>query len=365
MKTRLLLVPLVLALVASLAACGGGGSSVPANAVAVVNGTPIPISEFNSYFQQAVAQQVAQGGGKPTPGTPQYTQLRNQVVAELVLITEVKQQAPKEGVSVTTSDVTKFIANLIKTNYSGSSKKFAAWLKTQGLTMKEAQQEVFINLLSQKIHAKVTASAKVTTAQERAYYQTNIAQFNTPASTTRNIQYILFKCAAQGSTTCAPSVNRAKKKLADKVEQKLQSGASFTAMAKKYSEDPTTAPTGGHLCISKSGQSGSCIPTVPDFSKAGFALKTGATSQPVDATSAADQGYGWFIIKALAPAKTVKAHVTPFSQAKTTIQQSLISQAQQTLWQTWISDLAKSYQGKISYASTYAPPTTTALPTTT
>ena len=75
MKIRLLFVPLLLALVASLAACGGS-QHVPANAVAVVNGTPITITQFNDFIDQAIAQVKAQGGAVPTPGSPQYSDLR-------------------------------------------------------------------------------------------------------------------------------------------------------------------------------------------------------------------------------------------------------------------------------------------------
>ncbi len=356
MKTRLLFVPLLLALVASLAACGGG-QSVPANAVASVNGTPITIAEFNNIFTQAQAMSVAQHQPKPTPGTQQYTALKNQVLAALVQWTEIKQQAQKEGVSVSTSDVDKSLSDLAKSRFGGSMKKLVASYKQQGMSMNLVRELLLINQLSTKIRNKVTASATVTEAQEKSYYNTNIAEYSTPAATTRSVQYILFKCAAQGSTICSSAKSRSEKKLADKVEQKLQNGASFSAMAKQYSDDPSTAPEGGKFTLTKGG-------VVPAFGTAGFALKTGQISQPVNATSVANQGYGWFIIKALAPAKKTPAHTTPFSQAKATIKQALLQQAQEKLWQQWVSDLQTSYQGKVQYQASYAPPTTAPISTT-
>jgi parvulin-like peptidyl-prolyl isomerase len=357
MKTRLLFVPLLLALVASLAACGGGGQSVPANAIAEVDGTPITVAEFNNIFTQAQAMTVAQHQPKPTPGSQAYTTLRNQVVAALVQWTEVKQQAKKEDVSVSKSEIDKSLTDLAKSRFHGSMKKLVASYKQQGMSMDLVRELLLINQLSTKIRTKVTASAKVTEAQERSYYNTNIAQYNTPAQTTRSVQYILFKCAAQGATICSASKSRAEKKLADKVEQKLRNGASFSAMAKQYSDDPTTAPQGGKYTLVKDS-------VVPAFGAAGFALKTGETSQPVNATSTSNQGYGWFIIKALGPVKKTPAHTTPFSQAKATIKQALLQQAQEKLWEQWVSDLQASYQGKVKYQGSYAPPTTTTLPTT-
>lgn len=342
MKTRLVFLPLLLVLVASLAACGGG-SNVPANAIAVVNGTPITVAQFNDFFTQAVAQAKATSGVAPQPGTPQYTTLRNTVVSQLVQIAEVKQVAAKEHVSVTQSDMNKFIANVVKTNYGGSETKFEAAVKKAGLTMDAARQQVFLHLLVTKLQAKVTATAKVSDAQVKAYYTTNLAQYAVPAgSTTRQLAHILVKTKAE----------------ALKIEKQLQNGANFAALAKKYSTDTGSAVNGGLICIAKSGTAGPCQQTVPPFSKAGFALKTGEISPPVHSQ------FGWHIIKAVGPVMT-KAYTQPFSLVQAAIRHNLLGQQQQQLWQQWITDFQNQYKGKVNYQSSYAPPATTALPTTT
>jgi foldase protein PrsA len=338
MKTRLLFLPLLVMLVASLAACGGGSQGVPANAVAVVGNTPITTTVFNGFLTQRIAIAEAQGQ-KPQPGTPQYTALRDEVVAYLVQVNELEQQAPKEGVSMTQGQVTEFLKNLAKTSYGGSMAKLTAALKKQGLSMATARQEVFVNLLATKVKTKVTQSAKVTMAQEQAYYNTNKAQFQTPATKTRSVEHILVKS----------------KSLADTIEQKLRNGTSFASLAKKYSKDPGSAAQGGKYTATGS--------EVPAYDQAAFSLKTGQLSAPVDATSAANGSYGWFIIKALGPVKQTPAHTTSFAQAEPTIKQQLLQQAQDKLWQTWLTDLQNEYKGKVQYQSGYAPPTTTAIST--
>jgi parvulin-like peptidyl-prolyl isomerase len=340
MKTRLLSLPVLLVLVASLAACGGG-QSVPANAVALVNGTPITVAEFNNIFTQAQAMSVAQHQPKPTPGTPQYTALRNQVLSALVQWTEVKQQAQKEGVSVSKSEVDKSLSDLAKSRFGGSMKKLVASYRQQGMSMDLVRELLLINQLSTKIRVKVTASATVTAAQEQAYYNTNIAQYSTPAQSTRSVEHILVKT----------------KSLANKIEGELKNGTSFATLAKKYSKDPGSAAQGGKFTATKGRE-------VPAYDAAAFSLKTGELSAPVDATSAANSHFGWFIIKALGPVKNTPAHTTPFSQAKVTIKQALLQQAQLKLWQQWVSDLQTSYQGKVKYQASYAPPTTTPISTT-
>ena len=71
------------------------------------------------------------------------------------------------------------------------------------------------------------------------------------------------------------------KSLADTIETKLKNGASFAALAKKYSKDTGSAAQGGKLCVAHGGTSGACQQTVPPFDKAAFSLKTDELSQPV------------------------------------------------------------------------------------
>ena len=331
MKTRLLFVPLLFALVASLAACGGS-SSVPADAVAMVGSVPITRADFNTYFKQALAIASKQSPtGAPKPGSAQYIAMQSQTVAYLVQVSELEQQAPKEKVSVSQSDVTKYLTNLAKTSYKGSMKKLEDALKEQGLTLATARQEVYVNLLAEKIHKKVTAAATVSTAQLRAYYTQNIAQYTTPAQTTRSVRHILVKT----------------RKLADSLVNRV-TNAIFGQLAQKYSLDTSSKIQGGKLDAIK-GQ------LVKPFEKVAFSLKTGEISAPVQTT------YGWHIIQALGPIKNTTAHTKSFKEEESTIKSTLIQTQVDQLWSQWLSDLKSEWAGKVTYQAGYAPPTTTAL----
>lgn len=329
MKTRLLSLPLLLMLVASLAACGGG-SSVPANAIAVVGSVAITRAEFNTYFKQAL--QIAKTQGQTVlAGSTTYTQMQNQTVAYLVQVHELEQQAPKQKASVSDADVTKYLTNLAKTSYKGSMKNLEAALKTQGLSMATARQEVYVNLLAQKIHTNVTKTATVSIAQLRAYYTQNIAQYTTAAQTTRSVRHILVKT----------------KKLANTIEGKVTS-ANFAQLAKKYSLDTGSAAHGGKLSAIKGK-------LVKPFETVAFSLKTGAISAPVHST------YGWHIIQALGPIKSAPAHTASFKQEESTIKSTLVQQQVDQLWSQWLSDLKSEWANKVIYQAGYAPPVTTAL----
>jgi foldase protein PrsA len=338
MKTRLPFLLLSLLLVALLAACGGGGGNgnVPASAIATVNGTPITKASFTSLLTVACARYKAQGQPCPKVGTPTYASLRDSAVKFLVQQEEMQQEADKLGVSVTQNK---------KSYYQGSQKKLDAALKKDDITLAQLEQyELRPNLLGQDLQNKVTANVKVSDAAAQKYYDANKSSFTTPK--TREVRHILVS----------------DKGLADTIETKLKNGASFAALAKKYSKDTGSAAHGGKLCVAHGGTSGACQQTVPPFDKAAFSLKTNEISQPVKSV------YGYHIIQALAAVKP--AHTQTFTEVKTQIEANLASQQKQTAWTAWLAKMDKDFNNKIAYQTGYQPATTAttttpAAPTTT
>jgi foldase protein PrsA len=341
MKTRLPFLLLALLLVALLAACGGGSGTsgnVPADAIATVNGTPISKASFNSLLTVACARYKAQGQPCPKVGTPTYTSLRESAVTFLVQQAELQQEADKLGVSVTQKDIDNQVEQIKKTYYQGDQKKFDAALKKDGITLAQLEQyELRPNLLGQNLQNKVTANVNVSNAAALKYYNANKQSFATPK--TREVRHIL--------------VNN--KALAQTLETKLKNGASFAALAKKYSKDTGSAAHGGKLCVAHGGTSGACTQTVAPFDKAAFSLKTNEISQPVKSV------YGYHIIQALGPVKP--AHTQTFNQVKAQIQANLASQQKQTAWQAWLAKMAKDFKGKVAYQVNYEPATTTTATT--
>jgi foldase protein PrsA len=346
MKTRLPFLLVSTALVALLAACGGGGGpgNVPADSIAVVGSTPVSKADFNGLMSVACARYKAQGQPCPKVGTPTYSSLRDSAVTFLVQQEELTQEAKKLGLTVTQKDLDNQLQQIKKTYYQGSEKKLDAALKKDGITLAQLEQfELRPNLLGQKVQAKVTADVKVSDAAALKYYNANKSSFTTPK--TREVRHILVNS----------------KSLADTIEAKLKNGASFAALAKQYSKDTGSASQGGKLCVAHGGTSGACQQTVAPFDKAAFSLKTGATSPPVKSV------YGYHIIQALGPIKP--AHTQTFAEVKSQIEANLASQQKQTAWQSWLAKMAKDYKGKVAYQTGYTPATTTTptapAPTTT
>jgi foldase protein PrsA len=335
MKTRLTLMLLTLALVALLAACGGGGgnATVPNTAIASVGPTAISKANFTSLMAVACARYKAQGQACPKVGTDTYTQLRDQAVTFLVQQEELNQEANKLGVSVTNADVAKQVAQIQKTYYKNNRAKFLAALKKDDITVTQLQQyNVRPNLLSTKLQAKVTSNVQVSDAAAQKYYNEHKTSFTTPK--TREVRHIL--------------VNN--KALAEKLEKELKNGASFAALAKKYSKDTGSAAQGGKLCVAHGGTSGACSQTVAPFDKAAFGLKT-------NEIALVHSVYGWHVIQPVGAVKP--AHTQTFPEVEQQIKANLESQQKQTVWTAWLAKMASDFKNKVNYQTGYTPAATT------
>jgi foldase protein PrsA len=338
--TRLIAVFAVAIVAAAFAAgCGSENQSVGANDVAVVGDQTISKDQFDRLMDQAKKNYAANKQQWPAAGTQQYTALRKQAMQFLVQRAEFEQKAADLGIKVTDSDVDKQLAT-IKAQYFGKGgkcdptceKKFSAELKKQNLTTDQVRDDVGANVVQNKIYEKVTAGVQVSDKDVADYYKKNKAQYVQPES--RDVRHILVK----------------KKALADQIYQQLLSGASFAALAKKYSTDPSSKDSGGKLTISKGRQ-------VPEFDKVAFKLKAHQIAKPVKTT------YGWHVIEALTPIKAQS--VTKLSEVETAIRQQLLGQKKQAEMRKWVDDTTKEFESKTTYQVGYEPPATTTGSSTT
>lgn len=172
----------------------------------------------------------------------------------------------------------------IKQYYQSHQKAFATPAK-----VKLAYVELNRNALKPKKPATQSAL--------QVMYQAQKAKFSMPAQ--RKVSHILIKVNKNTS-------DKAAKTKAEMIRKKIENGASFAAMARKYSQDAGSSSQGGALgWIKKSAD----LPQ--PFVKAAFNLSKGAVSQPVRTQ------YGWHLIKvdAIKPAHT-KSFNNPQVQAK-------------------------------------------------
>lgn len=338
----LLALALVAATVLVAAGCGGK-DDVPADSVAVVNGTVVTKTELEELLGRAKKSYAAQKRSFPKAGTSEYTALQNQAVAYLVQRVQFQQEAEKLGVTVTPAQIDKRVAEVTKQYFNGDKAKLAAQLETQGYTEAAFRDEIAAQLRSEGIYAKLTKDVTVTAADVKKYYEDNKAQYTVAES--RDVRHILLAAKkADGSIDYAKSLAEA-----EAVIKRLQAGEDFAKLAKELSQDPGSKANGGKLTIQK-GQ------TVAPFEKSAFSLGVDQVSAPIKTQ------FGYHVIEALGPVKA--ATTTPLSSAEAQIKAQLLEQKKNQAVQDWTTALDKQYKDKISYAAGFAPPATTTTTST-
>ena len=318
--------PVLLALVVAVfaAACGGDGGSgaVPSNSVAVVGDQSISKSEFDDLITYAKKSYDAQKREFPKVGTPEYVQLRDQAMRFLIQRTQFEVKADELGIDISDKAVDKRIDQYVKERHQGDKKKFAAELKTQGLSEDQARDIIRANLVQEAIFNKVTKDVKVSDDEVKKYFDKNKAQYGTPE--TRVVRHVLVK----------------EKNLADRLYGELRAGGDWKKIAKQYSQDPASKNQGGKMTATK-GQ------LVPEFEQAAFTIGDNGISKPVKTQ------YGWHIIQALGPVK--KSQATPFNQVKESIRQQLLQEKRNKEMEKWVAGMRKDLNDETTYQVGYKP----------
>lgn len=343
-SARALFALLVSALALVATACGGS-DSVPAGAVAVVNGTEISKSQLDEYMDLSKKGYERTNQAFPKAGTPEYQNLQARNLAYLVELVQLQQAADDLDVKVTEADIDKLENETIKSKFDGDRAEYEKALKKAGYTAEQYRKTAYTYaVLSSKIFDAVTKDVEVTDQDILEFYAANQSQYGTPES--RDVRHILIaEKKSDGSVDFAAS-----KEKADEVYADIEGGADFAALAKQLSADPGSAKVGGKLTITR-GQ------TVPEFDKTAFELSTNEVSKPVKTT------YGYHIIEPLSDTK--KATVQPFDKVKASIKTTLLQQKRNEAIQAWVEDQKKDYEGKVSYAVGYEPAEVPEAPTET
>lgn len=332
LRSTLLLAALALALVA--AGCGGdsgSGVEVPSGAVAIVGDQEISKERYDRLVAQAEQTFEARQQEFPEVGTDEYEQLRQAIVRSLVEEAEFKIGAEEFGIEVGDADVDKRLEELKEQFFQGDEEKYKEELEKQGLTEEQVRDQLRTQILSERLFEEVTKDVKVTDQDVKAYFEENKAQFGTPES--RQVRHILVKTKQQ----------------ADKLYAQIKNGADFAKLAKKNSQDPSSAQEGGNFTAEKGA-------TVAPFDKTVFSLKTGELSKPVKTQ------FGWHIIEATGAIKP--ASTQELSEVEKDIRQQLLQQKQNDAMNKWVADLKERLADEIAYAPGFKPAPTTETSTT-
>ena len=336
-----------------LVACGSSDTSVPGNAVANVDGTPITRTDYEKWAE-ITAKGSAQGGApvvvpdpptytrciatlrsqsRPARGQPKPTdvtlraQCRQQnealvqsTMGALIQNLWIEKEAKDQGVSVSDEDVQRQLA-LTKRQSFPTAKDYERFLKQSGMSPDDVLERVRIQALASALTRKIqNSSAPVTDAQIQSYYNRNRAQFAVPER--RDVELILTRTEAQAKTA----------------KSAVEGGTSWAAAARQYSTDAASKAAGGVLRGVSQGQQDRA------FDQAAFSTRKGVIVGPVKGQ------FGYYILRV---ASITPARQTPLADARLQIRALLQQQGQQTKMSTFVRDFQDRWKGKTNCREGY------------
>lgn len=200
-----------------LGACGDKPDG-PAQPLAIINGKPITISEFDLRWSQ-----LPEYARKKYPGAEGRKKFLDELIDREVLL----QEAKKRGI-----DRDRTLLERLE---------------------RFKERTILDMLMREEVDSRVIVSPE----EIKAYHQAYPGNFTAPEEF--RASHILVKTEAE----------------ATELKKRLAGGADFASLARKVSLDTTTKSKGGDLGTVKKGQ------TVPEFEKALMSLKPGEISEPV------------------------------------------------------------------------------------
>ena len=175
--------------------------------------------------------------------------------------------------------------------------------------------------MSNKIRDKVVKGKdKVSEKAIEDFYNKNKARFAQPEK--RDLRVVLTKDKAA----------------ADKAKAALESGDSWSTVAKKYSIDDTSKAAGGKLPAQAEGT------LDKELDEAVFSAEKNALEGPIKT----QYGYYVFTVSAI-----TEASQQTLAEAKETIKQTLASQGQQKALDTFVKDFTKRWKEKTECSEDY------------
>jgi peptidyl-prolyl cis-trans isomerase C len=232
---------------------------------ALVNGVAIPMEQYTKELNIQLARASQQGG---QVSDDQLAALKNDILDSLIEREILYQQSQKAGIQITDQTVEDQLAAIKKRFPNETEYKTA--LSKMNLSEDEVKLQIKRGLsIKELIDRQITSKVVITDEESKAYYDKNPQMFKQPEQI--KASHILIKVDAKADEA---QKAEARKKI-EEVQQKLKDGGDFAALAKEYSEGPSSAK-GGDLGYFRRGQ------MVKPFEDAALALKPNEVSDIVE-----------------------------------------------------------------------------------
>ena len=259
----------ILAALGVAPACRKQGPPAP-DVWAVVNGEAVKRDEVEKYYRSRVTRETQE------PSQEEALSLKLNILDELINNEILLERAKKLSLEASDGEVEDKFTEF-KSPYTED--EFQRQMKDRGFTVDDLKRDLRRQLSIQKlINKEVVAKVTITDQDVTDFYNQNRSQFNVAEPQYRIAQIVVTPrkdpLLRNRKNDDATTEAEARHKCATLLER-LAGGADFATLAMDYSEDPTTATTGGDLgYVPESALSQSD----PALKKVVLALKPGQTS---------------------------------------------------------------------------------------
>lgn len=268
---------MALALASVVSVSVAGEKNLSQNKAAVVNGSII--TQAHLKREMAGAQRRLFGMGKPLDDS-QLLAIKKEAIKRLIERELLYEESQKKRIKVDETAVKEQLETL-KKRFSGEA-EFKNALSKMNLSEANVKSEFAHGMAIQRfIDKEFVQKITVSDKEVKAYYDSNPDLFKQPQQV--QASHILVKVDPRGDA----SQKAEERKKIGKIQQKLHKGEDFTALAKEFSQCPSSAK-GGDLGYFNRGQ------MVKPFEDAAFALKPGEVSDIVETK------FGYHLIKVVA-----------------------------------------------------------------
>ncbi len=251
----------------------------------ILEGQKVSHKEFTKLYENLVAQyqrvyaQYGQDFAKllqGPAGIERRLQLQSRIIDDLLRKRLITQEIERRHVTIPQTDIddrTEIEFERILRQNNLTEEQAAQILQRQGRTLerfkKELRQAVELHLQTERLRDLVVGPLEPTDQELSAYLEEHREDYDTPEQV--RARHILIRVPEGASEA---EIAQAKKQIED-IRKELENGADFAELAKKYSQDPGSAPNGGDLGFFSRGQ------MVKEFEDAAFSLEPGQISDPV------------------------------------------------------------------------------------
>ena len=250
---------------------------------AIVNQTEIKNAEVEKVYQN----RLKQGGQTPSP--EEASTLRLNILSQMINDEMLMQRAAVDKLVANDDEVNvKFTE--FKKDYT--EEKFQQFLKDQGVTAEDIKKEIRKSATIEKLYNKeITSKISVSEGEIKDFFARNKANYNLPESW--HVLHLLVTPFPDSQITNARNDDaktdeQARQKVIGLLKRIL-SGEDFSIVARDYSEDSSSAQSGGDLRLLNLQQLDAIDPR---FRQAVQSLKVGETfSSPIPTK------YGYHLVK--------------------------------------------------------------------